>query len=98
MKAGNVLKTHGKDAAEEVAAFETRHLKAIADLVRREQIDCDFVRTRALDICLYDKAKDEMKAKLDVLTEAGVPVDDVFYSSEETAEAVSVPIPIYVLI
>ena len=71
-------------------SFEFQHLKAIGDLVKRENIDCDFVLTRATDVCLYDKARDEIKAKLDSLTTAGISaVDDVFYSSERTAEAVS---------
>ncbi|KAK3713188.1 hypothetical protein LTR37_008621 [Vermiconidia calcicola] len=89
-RAGSALKTHGKKAAEEVVSFEFRHLKAIGDLIKRGNIDCDFFLTRATDVCLYDKARDEIKAKLDSLTTAGISaVDDVFYSSESTAEAVS---------
>ena len=89
IKAGTAFSAYGKETAEEVASFETKHLAAIGDLVRKEGIDCDFVVTRALDICLYDKANEELKAKLDHLREAGIGVDDVFYSPEDTAEKVS---------
>ena len=82
------MDTHGKEAAEEVSTFEIRHIKEIGDLVKREDIDCDFVLTRATDVCLYEKARVELKTKLDRLTEAGLLVDDVFYSSDKTAEGV----------
>jgi hypothetical protein len=87
-RAGNVIDQHGKEAAEEVSSFEIRHIKEIGDLVKRENIDCDFVVTRATDVCLYDKARDELKAKLDRLNEAGLSVDDVFYNPEKIAEGV----------
>ena len=38
-RAAEALNKHGKEAAEEVASFESRHLKAIADLVKKEDID-----------------------------------------------------------
>ena len=73
-----------------MASFEARHLKAIADLVKRESVDCDYVLTRSTDVCLYDAGRDDLKAKLDKLSEAGIStVDDVFYSGEKTAESVS---------
>ncbi len=89
IKAAAALDEYGKEAAEEVARFETRHIAAIGDLVRKEGIDCDFVVTRAIDVCLYDKAHHELKAKLDKLRDAGVDVGDVFYSSGDTAAGVS---------
>lgn len=68
-----------------------RHLNAIGDLVKRENIDCDYVLTRATDVCLYEKGRDDLKAKLDKVSDAGISTaDDVFYSPEKTAEAVSV--------
>lgn len=89
-RAGNVIGKHGKKAAEEVSAFEVRHIKEIGDLVKRENIGCDFVVTRVSDVCLYEKARDDLKAKLDRLAEEGLSVvDDVFYSSENIAEGVS---------
>ena len=90
IRAAGALDAHDKTAAEEVASFEHRHLKEIGDLVKREDIDCDYVLTRSTDVCLYSKGRDELKAKLDKVTAAGISTaDDVFYSAEKTAEAVS---------
>ena len=89
-RAGSVIDVHGKEAAEEVSSFEMRHVKEIGDLVKRENIDCDFVLTRATDVCLYDKGRDDLKAKLDKLVNVGTStVDDVYYASGKTAEGVS---------
>ena len=89
IRAGTAIDTHGKEAAEEVASFEYRHLKAIGDLVKQENIDCDYVLTRITDVCLYSKGRDDLKAKLDKATAAGISTaDDVFYSSEKHAESV----------
>ena len=88
-RAASALETHGRDAAEEVSSFEARHLQAIANLVRNEDIDCDYVLTRATDVCLYDKARDDMKTKYDKLMEEGISsIGDVFYSAQNTAEGV----------
>lgn len=90
-RAGSVIEKHGREAAEEVSSFEIRHVKAIGDLVKRENIDCDFVVTRATDVCLYEKANHELKAKLDRLNDEGLSVvDDVFYSPEKSAEGVGI--------
>lgn len=90
-RAGSVIDKYGKEAADEVSSFEIRHVKEIGDLVRRENIDCDFVVTRACDVCLYDEGRDVLKAKYDRLSDEGLSiVDDVFYSSEKTAEGVCV--------
>ena len=90
VRAGSVIDAHGKTAAEEVVQFEVSHLKAIGDLVKRENIECDYVLTRTTDVCLYEKGRDDLKAKLDKVVEAGITTaDDVFYSPQKTAEAVS---------
>ena len=89
-RAGQALDSHGRDAAEEVASLEVRQIKVIADLVKQENIDCDFVLTRVTDVYLYSKARDETKAMIDRLTDAGIStVDDIFYGNEESAETVS---------
>ena len=93
IRSSQILPTHGRRAAEEVASFEYRHLKAVGDVVKRERIDCDFVLTRCIDVSLEDKGRDDLKAKLDSLVEAGLPVDDVFYCSEKTAEGVRLSVP-----
>lgn len=89
-RAAAALTSHGKEAAEEVASFEARHLDEVPRLIRREGIDCDYVRTRATDVCLYQQGADEIKAKIERLRQADIStVDDVFSSSPEKAEAAS---------
>ncbi|KAF2763665.1 FAD dependent oxidoreductase [Teratosphaeria nubilosa] len=89
-RAFSALSSLGKDAAEEVASFEHRHLKEVGDLIKRENIDCDYVRTRAVDVALFQEGADEIKRKLAVLAKAGITtVDDVFVSSSEQAEGIS---------
>lgn len=90
LRAIGALQTHGKEAAEEVASFEARQVKEIKDLVEKENIDCDFVVTRASDVCLYDEANRDLKTGLEKLTKAGVSTaEGVFYSDHRTAEGVS---------
>ncbi|CAK3862226.1 related to oxidoreductase [Lecanosticta acicola] len=89
-RAAGALKRYGKEAAEEVAAFEVRQVEEIKALVEKEQIDCDFVVTRATDVSLYDDVHRELKRGLDELGEAGISTaSQVFYSGEKTAEGVS---------
>ena len=90
IRAAKALAEHGKDAAEEVASFESRNLSAVGEFVKREGIDCDFVRTRASDVFLYGSGRDDLVKKVAKLTEAGIStIDDVDFSSDERAEAVS---------
>lgn len=89
-RAASALKTHGKEAAEEVASFEARQVKEIKELVEREQIDCDLVVTRASDVCLFEEARADLKSGLELLTAAKVSTaSEVFYSGESTAQGVS---------
>lgn len=89
MRAAGALQKYGKEAAEEVASFEARQVKEIKDLVEKENIDCDFVVTRASDVCLYDEAHQELKKGLEQLTKAGISTaEGVFYSDSRTAEGV----------
>lgn len=89
-RSAKALDLIGKDAADEVTLFEVRHMKAIGDLVKRENIDCDFVVTLTTDICLYENGPAEQKAKVEQLTAAGVAgIEDVFFSDGKTAERVS---------
>lgn len=73
-----------------MASFEARHLGEIAKLIKKEKIDCDFVLTRATDVCLHEKGSREIEAKLKRLEDAGIEgLDDVFHCSEKKAEGVS---------
>lgn len=88
-RAATALDSVGKAAADEVTLFEVRHMKAVGDLVKRENIDCDFVMTRVTDVCLYDEGAARQKTKIEKLTAAGVAgLDDVFFSDHKTAERV----------
>lgn len=89
-RAAAALRKYGREAAEEVASFEARQVKEIKRLVEKEKIDCDFVATRATDVCLYEDARRELKKGLDELTEAGISTaSEVFYADARTAEGVS---------
>lgn len=64
-------------------------MKAIGDLVKEENIDCDFCVTQVTDVCLYESGATAQKENLERLTAAGViGIDDVVYSENETAEKV----------
>lgn len=96
-RAAGALKTHGKEAAEEVASFEARQVKEVQKLVERENIDCDFVVTRATDVCMYEGARKDLKQGLDALTEANVSTaSEVHYSDARTAQGVSYSIFLFV--
>lgn len=72
--------THGVEVAAECAAFEAETLKAVKTVVEEEEIDCDFVLTRAVDALMTDAIHDRMRAGFDLLRKAGVDVmKDVFY-------------------
>jgi hypothetical protein len=79
---------YGPEAAEEAAVFEAAHVGAIKDLVEKEQIDCDFVVTRAMDVQMAEPVRDQLKAGYDRLIAAEISTaKNTFYSPKETAEA-----------
>lgn len=41
---------YGVDAAAEVAEFEAKHVHAFKDFVEKENIDCDYIVTQAIDV------------------------------------------------
>ncbi|KAK6849707.1 FAD dependent oxidoreductase superfamily [Apiospora arundinis] len=83
-------KKYGTKAAVEVAAFEASHVFAIKDLVERENIDCDFVLSRACDVILdAGMAKDSHEAFIK-LRESGVAdLKDVYHACGKEAEQLS---------
>lgn len=88
-RAADALKIYGREAAEEVAAFEARQIGEIKKLVEKENVDCDFVMTRAADVCLFEQAHSELKDGFDRLNAADVStIQNVFYSDGKTAEGV----------
>lgn len=89
-RAAGALKTHGREAAEEVASFESRQVKEVQKLVEKENIDCDFVVTRATDVCMYEHARRDLKQGLDALRKDNVSTaSEVHYSDARTAQGVS---------
>lgn len=85
------MKKYGLEAAEEIAQFEFDHLKAVADLVEKEKIDCDFKLSRSFDI--HTETEEAAAAKDDYLKlkAAGIAketIDDVVFYEGEEAEKV----------
>lgn len=86
----SVAVTHGFEVASECASFEAATLPALKKVIEDEQIDCDFVLTRAVDALMTDAINDHMKAGFDLLRNAGISVmDDVFYQGGPGAEQLS---------
>ncbi|RDW68989.1 uncharacterized protein DSM5745_08749 [Aspergillus mulundensis] len=80
---------YGLAAASEVAEFEARQVDAVADLVRKEKIDCDLVVTQAVDVMLDDEYAANLKRGYDRLVEGGVePTRQTRYFGPGEAETV----------
>lgn len=86
------IKRYGVEAAGEVAAFEDAHVQIIADLVKKDNIDCDFTLTKSFDVFTdVEKAKAAKKAH-DELKAQGVAkstLDGVTWTDADRAEEVS---------
>lgn len=64
-------------------------MKAVADFIREEKIDCDFVITRAMDIHFSENQHKGMKERYEKLVGAGVEsTRNTFCPPEEFAEQV----------
>ncbi|KAJ4346323.1 uncharacterized protein N0V89_010252 [Didymosphaeria variabile] len=89
-RAASVLQTHGKKVAEHVASFEARQVDAIRDLVSCEDVDCDFEETTVMDVCLYDKGREKIKADLERAVDADISTaSNIGYYEDREAEEVS---------
>lgn len=81
---------YGDAAAAEVADFEASHVDALKALIEKEDIECDFVVTRAIDVQLDTEHCQRLKSGYDRLLGAGVAATkNAFFIPEETAEGVS---------
>lgn len=86
----SLIEEFGVEAAAEAAAFEAEHVDVIKELVERENIDCDYVVTRAVDVQFKESIRDKLKAGYDQLIDSGVATTKgVFFTAGEKAEAVS---------
>lgn len=82
--------SHGFEVAAECASFEAATLSALKTVIEEEQIDCEFVLTRAVDALMTDAINDRMKAGFDLLRKAGLSVmKDVSYEGGPGAEQLS---------
>ncbi|KAL6229147.1 FAD dependent oxidoreductase-domain-containing protein [Aspergillus navahoensis] len=81
---------YGLPAASEVAEFEARHIDAVASLIKKENIDCDLVVTKAVDVILEEDYAAALKRGYDKLVEGGVePTKQTRYFGPQEAEMVS---------
>ncbi|ETS73732.1 hypothetical protein PFICI_14678 [Pestalotiopsis fici W106-1] len=81
---------YGAEAAAELAAFEASHVYAVKDLVERENLDCDFHLTRAVDVYLDPAhARDTEAAYRKLVRDGVVDMRDVAFTPRKDAERVS---------
>ncbi|KAJ5112709.1 hypothetical protein N7532_000754 [Penicillium argentinense] len=81
---------YGVDAAAEVAAFEAKHVYAIKDFVEREQIDCDYAVTQAIDVNFSSDHYKKLKKGFEQLVASGcVPTKEGRYIDAENAQEFS---------
>lgn len=86
------IKKYGVSAAVEVAQFEASQVLAVKDLVEQEQIDCDFVLTRACDATLDEGLARETEIAYAELVKSGVAdLKDVHFTPRKDAERVRNP-------
>ena len=92
-----VLNAHGCAEAEELSRFESRNLAAVEELIAREQVDCDYVHTSAIDVFFRDEDWAAALVKVESLRKTGIigAADLTTSSSKEEAERVSTPTSIY---
>ncbi|KZZ98069.1 FAD dependent oxidoreductase [Ascosphaera apis ARSEF 7405] len=80
---------HGLEAALEIANFEADHLSAIHDVVRDENIDCDFTITRSFDTFLDEQTAKEMSDEYNSLISKGVKFRQDTQHSFKDAERIT---------
>ncbi|KAK7428883.1 hypothetical protein QQZ08_004653 [Neonectria magnoliae] len=82
--------THGIEVAAECATFEARNLSAVKKTIEDEDIDCDFVLTRAVDVSMADSVCDKMKSGFDMLRKHAFPgMQDVHFAKGADAKRVA---------
>jgi hypothetical protein len=88
------IEKFGVEAAVEVADFKFNHVSTIADLVKKENMDCDFVLTRSFDCSTDPKEAAALKAAYLKLKGAGIAkstIDDLEWTDAHKAEEVLPP-------
>ncbi len=85
-------KQFGREAAVEVADFEFDHVPAIAALVEKEKIECDFTLTKSFDIHTDKVQAETAKKYYDDFKAAGIAkstMDGLIWTDAEQAEEAS---------
>jgi hypothetical protein len=85
------IEEYGVEAAEGLADFEFDHVPAIAHLIRKEGIECDFELTRSYDIYTDVEQAEAAKKNYLKLKEMGVAnstIDDLEWTDSDRAEEV----------
>jgi glycine/D-amino acid oxidase-like deaminating enzyme len=86
------MKRYDVKAVAEVAAFEDAHVQIIADLVKKDNVDCDFTMTKSFDVFTDIKRAEAAKKAHAVLKAQGVAkstIDGVTWTESDRAEEVS---------
>ena len=84
------MKRHGIEAAAEVANFEAVHIQVFKELILEENIDCNLVITRNMNVYLNEDEANEANETYQSLAAQGLSfTDDIHYTPREHAEAVS---------
>ena len=77
------------EAGTELANFEIAHLKALKEVITKEDIDCDLNITRNMNVYLNEAAAEKAKLKYETLAAQGLSfVDDLHYTPQKHAEGV----------
>ena len=79
---------HGEQAAVEIAQFEASQLFAVKNLVEKENIDCDFQMTRALDVYMDEKVARTAEQTYRRSRQRHLIPDDVQYIAKKDAPRV----------
>jgi len=83
------IERHGAEAGAELANFELSHIQALKDVIVKEEIDCDFIITRNMNVYLNETHGEEAKRKYEALaSQAHSFVEDIHYTPQKHAEGV----------
>ncbi|KFA53812.1 hypothetical protein S40293_01717 [Stachybotrys chartarum IBT 40293] len=89
-KIASVARDYGFGAASELATFEAQNLDAVSQYVIENNVDCDLIMTRAIDVQLTDKMRRSVREGYSLVTEAGMAaIRGTFAIPEQYAEKVS---------
>lgn len=85
--------THNANAAAELSRFESSQVLVIKEVVPKENVDCDFQLTRAVDVSLDQAHVDKAEIAFNKLVDNGAEsVAAVNYTGKKSAEQVPVSI------